>query len=379
MTLSEGLSASMRCPSRLAILVHADSGIISVIVGGASLRRRGGLGEDVASDCVPITTQGMSCSQRTGVISGPMRAGEEPLLTNAAASSQEGICHGPSCPPRAGGAQHPGAEDRGDACEGRRLAGARQQRMASPSERRLLGRIPACRASSTSLARTSRIEKAPMAADEDEKRPENAATMMTPARVAPASSEDHSSSAWGSDSDCARDERSAVTSDSASTAGPCARTFRAGRWPPRPWGKASRRRQGWPRPDDVQRKPIAPAILAAIERAHRDACVASWALVWIWTLPPSHSRGEWASMPSIIPSATAGRLSLFPRSTPPPLDVGRPSAGTTASSMSLHDRDAGSAGAHSGLGGRERPTPRAIGDDRGDVGHVGQLQLAHSR
>ena len=48
-----------------------------------------------ASDCVPMTTQGMSCSQRTGVNSGPMRAGEEPLLTNAAASSQEGICHRP--------------------------------------------------------------------------------------------------------------------------------------------------------------------------------------------------------------------------------------------------------------------------------------------
>ena len=71
---------------------------------------------------------------------------------------------------------------------------------ASPRERRLLGWIPACRASSASLARTSRVEKAPMAADEDVKRPENAATRMTPDRAAPVSSDDQSSSAWGSDS-----------------------------------------------------------------------------------------------------------------------------------------------------------------------------------
>ena len=47
MTLSEGLSASMRCPSRLAILVHADSGIISVIVGGSPACDVVELGEDV--------------------------------------------------------------------------------------------------------------------------------------------------------------------------------------------------------------------------------------------------------------------------------------------------------------------------------------------
>ena len=102
----------------------------------------------------------------------------------------------------------------GDACEGRLLARAGQQRMGFPEgtqafllnrssdlhSRRLLGWIPACRASSASLARTSRIEKAPMAADEDVKRPENAATRMTPDRAAPVSSDDQSSSAWGSDS-----------------------------------------------------------------------------------------------------------------------------------------------------------------------------------
>ena len=187
-----------------------------------------------------------------------------------------------------------------------------------------------------------------MAEEEDEKRPEKAATMMTPARVARASSEDHSSSAWGSESDWARAERSAGTSVSASTAGPCSQTFSSRSMAPTSLGESIVKAPGVASPMTCRGRPVAWAILVAIERAHRAAWVASWALVWIWMLPPSHSRGAWASMPSIIPSATAGRLSLFPRSTPPTLDVGRPSAGTTASSMSLHDRDAGSAGAHSG-------------------------------
>ena len=147
---------------------------------------------------------------------------------------------------------------------------------ASPRERRLLGWIPACRASSASLARTSRIEKAPMAADEDVKRPENAATRMTPDRAAPVSNDDQSSSAWGSDSACARDERRVVTSEIASTAGPCARIPSTRSMAPRSRGESREEAPGTASsPMTCRGSRLAPAILAAIERAHRDANAAS--------------------------------------------------------------------------------------------------------
>ena len=178
MTFSEGLSASNLCPSHRVIRVHADSGMTSSMRGGSQLNAACSASRERACSSVPTMIHGRACSHRAGAYSGPIRAGACELLTNDAASLGEGMCHWPrvvdkreQCSTPRGGAPM-GAGSRGTQASAVGSPGRARSAWPSPRARRSEGRSPACRASSASLARTRRIENAPMAAVEEVKRPQ---------------------------------------------------------------------------------------------------------------------------------------------------------------------------------------------------------------